>query len=177
MYLSKEKFGGSVFKTLGEQVLQIGQYSNDVFLLESDGTLSVLTYSSDSVTTHTVATDVAYADGAADFAVYVQRDGTLFCTSAKGICPQTDGLKNRVHEVASANAESITFQLRSGELYYYYNGVWIFDNEAVQIGVLNGSVYRLTRQGILFKNGIEDARNVEHIVITDTEITYTWRVE
>ena len=147
-----------------------------MFLLESDGTLNVLVYSGGSVTTHTVATDVAYADGSADFAVYVQRDGTLFCTSFNGLCPPAESLKGKVHEVSSANTEGITFKLKSGALYYRHDGTWHSDEDATQAGVLGGSVYRLTRQGVVFKDGIEDSRDVQNIVITDTKVTYIWVV-
>ena len=169
VHVSTKKFGGETLQVVGENVIQLAQHANGVLLLESDGTLSALDYDG-AFTTRAVATDVAYVDGSADFVVYVQHDGTLVCASANGLCPPTEDLKGRVHEVVSANAEGITFRLKSGALYYRHNGVWNFDEEAVQVGVLNGSVYRLLRNDALLRDGVEVDRDVESVLITDKEV-------
>lgn len=127
------------------------------------------------MTLHTVDSDVAYADGAENFAVYIKRDGTFTCTNER-LCPRTK-MNGIVHNVSSANAYGITFQLRNGSLYYQdpQTNLWITDDEAAQAGVVNGHLYRLMRTGTLFKNGIIEDDNVEYIIITDTEIISHYR--
>ena len=125
-------FKGEVVKTI-ENVVSLGQYSGGAFILDGYGSLSILTYDG-VVGTHQVMSDVAYADGAENFAVYVMRNGTFRCSGAAQLCPTAD-LQGLVHRVVQANAEGITIQFMNGSLYYRYKGEWRVDNEAAQAGV------------------------------------------
>lgn len=130
--VSIKGFKGEVVKTI-ENVVSLGQYSGGVFILDGYGSLSILTYDG-AVGTHQVMSDVAYADGAENFAVYVMRNGTFSCSSETQLCPTAD-LQGLVHRVVQANAEGITIQFLNGSLYYRYKGEWRVDNEAAQAGV------------------------------------------
>lgn len=92
------------------------------------------------------------------------KDGSLVCES--DLCP-TDDLTGLVHEVQSANREGITFQLKSGALYYCVGDDWITDTSSVEAGIYDGILYRLTKKGVVMQDDEPYEMHVKHIVLTD----------
>ena len=62
-------------------------------------------------------------------------------------------------------------------LYYRdpLEGQWVLDPEAVQAGVVNGSLYRLQETGALWKDGLPEDQGVARIVLTDSEVLRYYR--
>ena len=177
--MSKYAFNGEEHQVIAvsEPIVSIGQYLEDVFLLTSKGKLYVLLNSgNDFFAPHQVASDVVYADGSQHFAVYITTDGTFSCTAKGDLCP-TDDMPGRVHEVASANAEGITLQLKSGELYYKTNNSWVTDSTAIAAGVLEGLLYRLLANGSLLRDGEELYNGVQQVTLTDTDVLVLFKGE
>ena len=58
----------------------------------------------------------------------------------------------------------------NGSLYYRYKDEWRVDNEAAQAGVLDGTLYRLMKNGVFFADEIPVENNVDYIAVTDTEV-------
>ena len=107
VYVTEGGFGGRVAGTV-DDVVSIGQHEAGVFLLDGAERLLTLEYSQGQISTHAVDSGVGYADGSADFILYVRRDGSVECSSGHGLCPPTGNLTGLVHRVVSANAEGIT---------------------------------------------------------------------
>ena len=107
---------------------------------------------------------MVYADGSTDFGAYVTREGKFVCESEAGLCPET--VPGPVHAIAAANAEGITIQLRSGALYYRHDGRWVEDAEAVSAGVFDRELYRLTRDGNVFRGDTLICRG-QTLLVTD----------
>ena len=67
--------------------------------------------------------------------------------------------------------------MRNGSLYYRHpeNNLWTVDDEYVQAGVVDGHLYYLSREGVLFKDDVEETSDAEYIVITDSEVIPHYR--
>ena len=145
-----------------------GRFQNVVFSLRHTGEL--WTHFPGNIS-KPFATNVVYADGSEDFAIYVTAGGKFYCESNAGLCPPRDaGFPASFVEVASANAEGLVFRLATGALYYRgTSGEWTTDEDARAVGRLGGSLYRLRSDGTVERDGEEFAR-AETLLVTNDAV-------
>ena len=110
-----------------------------------------------------------YIDGDNHFAVRIFIDGDFSCTANENnFCPDAKAIPEAVHEVASVNSEGLVLRLRSGALYYKRNDEWIVDEEAMQVGTLKGSLFRLLRNGTILRDGEVVGEGKHSLLVTNS---------
>ena len=97
---------------------------------------------------------VTYIDGNSNFGVIISSNDYFICdTYTDNFCPDEKAIPEAVHEVASVNSEGLVLRLRSGALYYKRDDEWVVDTEATQAGTLDGSLFRLLKNGTVLRDG------------------------
>ena len=68
------------------------------------------------------------------------------------------------------SSQDLVLRLRSGALYYKSNGEWVVDSDATQAGSLNGSLFRLLKNGAVLRDNETLCEGKRSLLVTDSAV-------
>ena len=152
-------------QAVAEDAFAIASYSKTLAIMTTSGKIRYI----DNSGGYDEGVSAVYVDGDDYFGIRITADSDFFCNEhALDVCPDAKAIPETVHEVASANLEGLVLRLKSGALYYKRNDEWIVDEEAMQVGIFKGSLFRLLKNGTILRDGEVVGDGKHSLLVTDS---------